>query len=143
MRAVIVAGKGALLGLFSGFLLGFLFKWIQYSELADVYTLLLNVDFIPQLPQPLPEWFEFSMHLAVSIVIGIVFVILNDWKYAPWRWGLLMGIAPIPLFIPLTTLSERTPAITDIAALSWWVIGHLVYGVALTALSFFLDRKKS
>ena len=143
MRMRSILSRGALLGVLTGFLLGVLFKWIEYYDLADVYTLLLNVDFIPQLPQPLPEWVEFSMHLAVSVMIGIVFMLLNNWKHAPWRWGLFMGIAPIPLFIPLTMLSERTPALSDMAALWWWVIGHLVYGVALTMLSFFLNRKTS
>ncbi len=135
MRANSIIYPGLGYGLISGVILGLFFKWIEYTGIADVYTLLLNVDFVPQLPQPLPEWFEFSLHLIVSLVIGIMFCALMSWRRKALMWGLLMGIAPIPLFIPLTLLSDRTPAIDDFSALTWWIIGHVIYGLSLSLLS--------
>ena len=39
--------KGLWIGFWSGLILGLLLKWIQSVTGEQVYTLLLNVDFIP------------------------------------------------------------------------------------------------
>lgn len=137
-RSSIFIGAGK--GLLAGIGLGLFFKWIEFNGIANVYTLLLNVDFIPNIPQPLPEWIEFSLHLVVSVAIGIVYQLLNVWRFKPWSWGILMGIVPVPLFIPLTLMSARTPAIDDTSALVWWVVGHLLYGASLPVFSIVVKK---
>jgi hypothetical protein len=138
-----ILSKGFWFGLITGIILGLFFKWIEYLGWADVYALLLNVDFIPYLPMPLPEWIEFSLHLLVSVAIGIMYSIAINWRNHPWTWGLILGILPIPLFIPLTLLSERTPAIDDTNALVWWIIGHILYGLNLAVLNVVMPFVKS
>ncbi|MNI23270.1 hypothetical protein D3C73_768550 [compost metagenome] len=126
--------KGLLYGLITGFLIGLFFKAIEEQGIANVYTLLLNVDFIPFIPHPLPQWQELLLHLIVSLIVGVGFSILMAWSRKPWIWGMGISLITIPLFIPLTLLSERTPQIDDTTALLWWIVGHLGYGVCLALL---------
>lgn len=127
--------EGIWLGLWSGIALGLFFKLVQALTGSLVYTLLLNVDFLP-LARPLhleqlPEWLEFLLHLTVSLALGVFCVLLVRRGWRPVRTGLLLGLLPAPLFVPLTLLSERTPRLDDTEALAWWLAGHLLYGVLL------------
>ncbi|MVO98698.1 hypothetical protein [Paenibacillus lutrae] len=121
-------------GLVPGIILGLMFKTVEFYQFTRVYTLLLNVDFIPGFQKDLPEWFEFSLHLAVSLGLGAAFAVLLRRYSRPWLPGLLLGLVPVPLFVPLTLLSARTPELSDGAALVWWVAGHLIYGLLLGLL---------
>ncbi|MFP3786948.1 hypothetical protein, partial [Burkholderia sp. SIMBA_024] len=51
--------SGILTGILSGVVLGFFLKTIQFYTGEKVYTLLLNIDFVPGLPPTLPEFIEF------------------------------------------------------------------------------------
>jgi hypothetical protein len=134
MRRPQIIITGGFFGIVAGLLIGLFFKWIESMELANVYTLLLNIDFIPFLPPQLDEWQEFSLHLLVSAMMGLLFGWLLQWSGRPWLSGMLVGLIPLPLFIPLTLISERTPAIDDFYALLWWIVGHLGYGACLSLL---------
>lgn len=120
-----------LVGFISGFILGLFLKWIQYATGSLVYTLLLNIDFVPFLPERLPEPLEFTLHLVVSVIIAWIYRIWIRFSPHPWRYGILIGIASSFLFIPLTLMSDRVPAITDMTAYSYWLAGHLLYGLSL------------
>jgi hypothetical protein len=126
---------GILAGMLTGIAMGFFFKWIENVTGSKVYILLLNVDFVPFLPQPLPEWLEFILHLIVSVGISALYIMLllryPSLRTKALRLGIAAGALAIPTFIPLTLLSTRTPAIDDGVALFWWVVGHLLYGVGL------------
>lgn len=128
--------RGFAFGLVPGIALALLFKAVESLAGPRVYTLLLNVDFIPGLGGSLPEWFELSLHLAVSVVIGFLYAFLLGRLEKPWLPGLLLGIAPIPLFIPLTQLavSAGTPGLSDVDAMIWWIAGHLFYGMILAVM---------
>jgi hypothetical protein len=137
---------GLLAGVLTGVVMGFVFKGVESLTGVKVYTLLLNVDFVPFLSQPLPEWLEFGLHLIVSVVIAIVFLFLLNRFTAiakrPILFGIIAGCLAIPTFIPLTLLSERTPAIDDMAALFWWIAGHLLYGWLLGGYGRLISKKK-
>ncbi|MBP1993900.1 hypothetical protein [Paenibacillus eucommiae] len=143
MPMIKIVFRGSVYGLITGFILGFFFKLIEANGLADVYTLLLNVDFLPFFPEPLPEWQEFSFHLIVAIVIGIVFTLLIQYRPNPWLWGALLGLVPVPLFIPLTLLSHRTPSIYDVSALCWWIAGHVLYSISLSVFGIVWQKNSS
>ncbi|WP_179232631.1 hypothetical protein [Paenibacillus rigui] len=152
------AGTGMLYGLVSGVGLALFLKAVQAMTGSRVYTLLLNVDFVPwnelmgRPVLPLPEWFEFSLHLIVSFIIGVVFVeglrIEAAWKVTwsarsfAWTWGALLGLIPIPLYVPLSLLSERTPRLDDGEAWCWWAAGHLLYGLLLGCFARLKDWMK-
>lgn len=141
---------GIAAGLVSGITLGLLFRWVEHRFGVGVYTLLLNIDFIPYVPERLAEQLEFALHLGVSLTIGIAYIAWLTGERGtrlrlpqldrPWPAGLLFGSLPILLFIPLTLVSERTPAIDDFAALAWWIAGHVLYGVILGSFGALLKR---
>lgn len=131
-----------LVGLLSGIILGLFLKWIQYATGSLVYTLLLNIDFVPFLPDRLPELIEFALHLVVSVIIAWIYSIWIRLSPHPWRYGILIGIASSLLFIPLTLMSDRVPAITDMTAYGYWLIGHLLYGLSLSLLAKVLLMRK-
>ena len=61
--------RGSFAGFISGLFLGLFLKVIQHQFGIKVYTLLLNVDYIPVLKEiKFPEIIEFSFHLLISIV---------------------------------------------------------------------------
>ncbi|WP_424768971.1 hypothetical protein [Paenibacillus sp. sgz302251] len=123
---------GITAGGISGIVLGVTMKLLEHWSGKAVYVLLLNVDFIKWLPAQMPEWVEFTLHLAVALPIGILYLILLSLWRSPM--GLSMGLSAAITcctWIPLTQLSERTPSVTDIEALLWWIAGHLVYGFVL------------
>jgi len=118
-------------GVISGIILGLFLKWIQYVTGSLVYTLLLNIDFVPFLPERLPEPIEFTLHIVVSVIIAWLYSVWIRFSPHPWRYGLLIGLASSLLFIPLTLMSDRVPAITDMTAYRYWLAGHMLYGLSL------------
>lgn len=129
---------GIRIGLVSGVLLGLFFRIVQQATGSKVYTLLLNVDFLPLSSwlgmAVLPEWLEFSLHLIVSIIIGSTYVGLIREGRSLQLWGWLLGLLPSLLWIPLTQLSDRVPSIDDGTALLWWLAGHFLYAIVLIIL---------
>jgi magnesium-transporting ATPase (P-type) len=139
--------QGIFAGVASGIILGLFLKWIEQTTNHKVYTLLLNVDYIPLLMRlSLNESVEFALHLVISIVISLFFV----WLLRRSRWSprenfsfivaisLLIGI----LLFPTTMLSTRTPELTDFGALFYWIIGHVLYGGVLGFLLVIVNPKK-
>jgi hypothetical protein len=124
-------------GTVAGILLGLFFKAIQFTTGLKVYTLLLNVDYIPILNRfTFPESIEFGFHLIVSIILGIL--IMKFLKPNQHNWIMMIGIVIGILLFPTTALSSRTPAISDYPALIYWLVGHTFYGIILMLL---LKRK--
>ncbi|WP_458119710.1 hypothetical protein [Paenibacillus sp. Z6-24] len=135
--------QGIIAGLLSGVLLGFFLKWIQLLTGSGVYTLLLNIDFVPMLPDRLPEWLEFSLHLTVSFVLGFLYRLwLIRWPH-PWICGLLIGAASSLLFFPLALMSERVPQVDDLPSYMYWLAGHILYGLVLGLLGDLELRRTS
>ncbi|RLQ93817.1 hypothetical protein [Falsibacillus albus] len=123
-------------GLISGVVLGLFLKLIEITTYLKVYTLLLNLDYVPILNHiHFPEIVGFLIHLMISIVLSIVlqlFLIKKDW--APKRilfFYILAGFAVGILLYPTTILSDRTPALNNNSAIGFWLLGHLLYGLTL------------
>ncbi|MGN7411506.1 hypothetical protein [Paenibacillus sp. SAF-068] len=135
--------SGILTGLLSGVVLGFFLKVIQGYTGEQVYTLLLNIDFVPGLPPTLPEFIEFSLHLVVSVVIGIFYVWWVQRKGHPMFKGVLLGAASSLLYIPLSPLSSRVPDLYDVAAILYWIVGHLLFGIVLGLCGKYINTKKA
>ncbi|USK35548.1 hypothetical protein LIT25_09795 [Bacillus sp. F19] len=85
--------------------------------------LLLNIDFIYR--EPLPELYEFVLHLAVAVVIGILYIFtLNFFNISAilikWLTSFALTLTALLLYLPLTILAVReTPAINDFEAIAW------------------------
>lgn len=142
--------KGIWIGFWSGLLLGILLKWIQAVTGEQVYTLLLNVDFIPLIGRV--DWSEpvaFAFHLVLSLLISIVYVYLA--KRNSYTFGQLVLLSLgmcIPFFLlyfPLSALAVRedVPTLTDAGAIIYWMFAHLTYALALPILYKTFERKNA
>ena len=123
----------------AGFVLGLFLKVVEHLTNKRVYTLLLNVDYFPVLKNyHFPEGIEFAFHLIISLLItSCLFILRNRLNWT--NTALLVNSIISQLIIgcvlfPTTILSDRTPAITDALALTWWVIGHILYGLIVGIL---------
>lgn len=133
---------GLLAGLISGTALGLAMKLLGNLTGMAVYVLLLNVDFMQWLPNPMTELAEFALHLMFALPLGVLFlVLLRIWK-SPLGLGLGMSLAiACCTWIPLTQLSDRVPSSADTTALLWWISGHLIYGAVLAGFGYLWIKK--
>ncbi|EWG11631.1 hypothetical protein [Cytobacillus firmus] len=131
--------RGIFTGLLSGTFLGLFLNIIEISTGIKVYTLLLNVDYFPILKNyHLPESIEFVFHLIISVIVAfsLLFIIKK------YRWNrtqiivrtLLTTFSIGVLLYPTTALSDRTPELTSLPAIFFWLLGHLLYGLLLSSL---------
>ncbi|MEH6987054.1 hypothetical protein V7021_04330 [Cytobacillus firmus] len=130
---------GAFTGLLSGIFLGLFLKMIEISTGIKVYTLLLNVDYFPILKNYyFPELIEFGFHLIISVIVAIsVLLIIKKCRWNRTRIivrTLFITFSIGVLLYPTTALSDRTPELTSLPAIFFWLLGHLLYGLLLSSL---------
>lgn len=124
------------IGTVSGALLAILLKAAEALTGKKVYTLLLNVDYIPILKDyQFTELTEVSFHLLISIIICGIIIQLFMRSGGTIRRQIVVLSLFANVFIgmmlyPTVLLSDRTPEFTDAAALFLWLAGHAVYGWA-------------
>jgi len=137
---------GVVGGIISGIFLGLFLKGLEDWTSIRVYTLLLNIDYIPWLNSyKFPEIIEFGLHVIISIVLSVILIFYFGRKPLSQKslilrvmWvGLTVGL----LLYPTTSLSDRTPEMTDFAALFLWLIGHVLYGLLLGLLIAYKPRR--
>ncbi|OMF37130.1 hypothetical protein BK133_07580 [Paenibacillus sp. FSL H8-0548] len=133
---------GMMAGVISGTVLGFAMKLLEQMTGSAVYVLLLNIDFVKWVPDGLNEQLEFALHLIVSIPLAIIYLaLLSIWR-SPVVLSFGMSIAAACCtWIPLTQLSVRTPDMSDLTALFWWLMGHFLYGAVLACFGVFWLRR--
>ncbi|WP_347861192.1 hypothetical protein U0355_10945 [Salimicrobium sp. PL1-032A] len=139
---------GAWIGTIAGVALGSFMYAIEKIFGLSLYTLLMNVDFIPgirhAMGNPALEWL---LHLSVSWVIGIMFVSILHYssrQTSPFRYLLsgILSLGAAATYVPLTILAiQPTPSVTDGRALAYWLIGHGIYGYVLVFSYDNLRRK--
>lgn len=135
--------RGFIYGTITGFLLGLIFYLIEKGMDIKLFTLLLNVDFIPILGTiSFPVYVEFSFHLIVSWAIAITFVwVVHFLKvtafFALQLTAFLLTFPAFLLYFPLTAWAlKEVPAPTDFTAFFYWVIGHFLYSISLGYLEY-------
>ncbi|WP_052455621.1 hypothetical protein [Bhargavaea cecembensis] len=140
-------GRPAAAGLAAGVFLGALLYAAEKATGLKVYTLLMNIDYVPVLKEyRFPAPVEFSFHLIVSVVLAVILfriVLRFRWtgrRMAGWVTA-LNGIVGLGIW-PVTALSERTPALGDAAALGVWLAAHLLYGGVLAWMFGRILRKE-
>ena len=146
MRKSIV--YGLIIGIISSFIIGFYLKWVEKYFQQKVYTLLLNIEYLPILKHyHFSEMIDFLFHTIVSIIIVIILIIVI-YKYRWTNRQIFIRTILISLFIgvliyPTTIFSEKTPEMTSLLAISHWLIGHLLYGIALSLGFIFVKQRYS
>src|SRR5699024_11796194 len=87
---------------------GFFLKILELITDLKVYTLLLNIDFIPILGNiNFPEWIEFSFHIIISVILTYIFyyfVVKNNWGWQNILFYVSLGNMLIGFLIYLITL---------------------------------------
>ncbi|WP_153723390.1 hypothetical protein [Sporosarcina cascadiensis] len=127
--------KAAWSGIITGLILALFLKGVQAVTGRKVYTLLLNVDYIPVIKEfQFPEAAEVSFHLIISVILCLLLVILYKSSRGVIRkqfiWtSLLVNVFIGLLLYPTTSFSDRTPDTADMPALFWWIAGHALYGL--------------
>lgn len=126
-----------LYGLISGLVLAAFLKVTELITQFKVYTLLLNVDYIPYINTfAFPELIEVGFHLIVSIALAVCLYLLFVHLKITSRKQIIVTttaacfIIGIALF-PTTTFSDKTPDFTSIPSFSYWMAGHFSYGCIL------------
>jgi hypothetical protein len=128
----------------SGLLMAGYLRLIESITDNKVYTLLLNVDYLPVLKNATGiEWLELSLHMIVALAITWILSTFllprcsTEKQFLNYviAFSILIGI----LLYPSTVLSNRTPALFDAEAWFWWLSSHLIYGISL---GFLLANKK-
>lgn len=132
-------------GVLAAFVLGGFLKIVEQITGETVYVLLLNVDYFPIIKDwEMNEILDFSLHVFVSI--GLVIILY--WVFN--RLGVSRNIYPyvianlmigFTLFFT-TAFSNRTPDILDVAAFTYWIVGHLIYGVVVGCFNVYIDVKR-
>lgn len=139
--------QACMAGIYAGFLLGFLLKFAQEASGLLVYTLLMNVDYIPILKHfHFPEWIEFSFHLIISVVIGLLILVIavkQNWS-SQWifYYTIIINACIAVMIYPTTLLSTRTPPLLSVPSIAVWISAHLLYGIMLGSLLMLIARKK-
>lgn len=130
------AGYTFFAGTIAGVALGLLLKFLQQATGYKVYTLLLNIDYIPVLGSwHLAEFWEFILHLIVAVVLAFILMEIAIRRQLIGRTliklciAINIGIAIC--YYPITILSERTPSVTSYPSLLLWVGAHALYGLLL------------
>ncbi|WP_019416083.1 hypothetical protein [Paenisporosarcina sp. TG20] len=130
------------IGVFSGILLGLVLKLIESLTHVRVYTLLLNVDFIPFIGSIMwGETLEFIFHVLISICTAFIFVYLahqfhiGDSNPKLFLLSFIICLPTFPLYFLLSSLAiKEVPVWNDWSALSYWVLAHLIYVCILPIL---------
>lgn len=135
-----------IIGIVTSFVLGYFLKIIESLTSIKVYTLLLNIDFVPILGKiDFPEWVEFSFHIIISIILAFIFnyaVLKYKWNWQGILFYVSLGNMLVGLLIyPITLFSDRTPPLLSIFPLNFWLIGHLIYGISMSLLFILIQNK--
>ncbi|MFF5995642.1 hypothetical protein AAGS61_12965 [Lysinibacillus sp. KU-BSD001] len=123
----------------AGIFLGLLMKWMQYVTGYKIYTLLMNVDYIPIVKEyTFPEWVEFTFHLIIAVILTYVIVWIA-WKKSFTSKQLISFTVIVNIVIaialyPTTALSDRTPPLLSVPSFGLWLVAHIAYGVVLGIL---------
>ena len=125
--------------LIAGMFLGFFMKWLQDVTGYKVYTLLMNVDYIPILKEYIfPAWIEFTFHLIIAVILAYA-IVWVAWKKHYTRKQLIRFTIVVNIIIaialyPTTALSDRTPALFSFPSFGLWLVAHIAYGIVLGVL---------
>ncbi|MFE8703690.1 hypothetical protein ACFYKX_24280 [Cytobacillus sp. FJAT-54145] len=140
--------NATVIGIISGIVLGAVLKVIEEQTTKKVYTLLLNIDFIPILNSiQFGEMGEFLFHLLFSIILSFIYMSWTE-KSSPnsaLAYFVKASIVTFPtilLYFPLSFLAlKEVPAINDIQSIMFWTFGHFMYVIALSVLVYLQQKK--
>ncbi|PKR78325.1 hypothetical protein CEY16_00775 [Halalkalibacillus sediminis] len=138
-----------IVGVVSATAMGTYLYWIEQMTGKQLYTLLMNIDFIYQpddnMNSQLFAVFEFSLHVLVAIIMVLIYLFMIQREFFKNRRFELAAIITFVAFLtyfPLTILAQtETPAITDFVAISDWFLAHVIFFFIFYYFTEFLMKK--
>ncbi|WP_188207114.1 hypothetical protein [Alkalibacillus aidingensis] len=137
-------------GLVSSTAISLYFYIIEAFTGKQLFTLLLNLDFIFDPPETVPDnlymAFEYSLHVLVATLIASIYLYLITKRKGLWKRRLevaaLLTFIAFLTYFPLTAIAKTTtPAPTDLVAIFDWFIGHVIFFFNLYYISEWLFHK--
>ncbi|MBB4827078.1 ABC-type Fe3+-siderophore transport system permease subunit [Sporosarcina luteola] len=125
------------IGTFAGLVLSCFFYVIERTTGNKVYTLLLNVDYIPVFRNyTYSEPVELLFHIIISVLLVYsLYLMIQIWKIKRIiAVCILINFLLGAILYPTTGFSTRTPPIESLSAIGYWLAGHLLYGLILGLL---------
>ncbi len=129
---------GLWIGTLSGIVLGLYMWFVEMATGKKIYTLLMNVDFIPVIGGvDWPVYMEWLFHMIISWIIGVLYVYalknwISDTIRNQWRLSIFLTAGASTTYVPLTLLAiKETPDLTDGVAITYWLVGHVLYAITL------------
>ncbi|WP_017185445.1 hypothetical protein [Alkalibacillus haloalkaliphilus] len=116
----------------------------------QLFTLLLNIDFIYTPSEAVPDnfylAFEYALHVLVATLIVCVYLYLITKKNKIWERRMevaaLLSFIAFLTYFPLTILAKTTtPAPADIVAIFDWFIAHVIFFFNLYYITEWLFKK--
>ncbi|GGJ53470.1 hypothetical protein [Virgibacillus salexigens] len=133
-----------IIGAAAGLGIAAVLKLIQAFTEKQVYTLLLNVDYIPVLKDlSYDELGEVILHLLVSILlVPMLYIGLLQMNQSRNILAYFFCSSFIGTVLYTTTVfSPRTPNLFDGEAFLYWVGAHMIYGVIVGGLIIIMLRE--
>ncbi|UOQ86534.1 hypothetical protein [Gracilibacillus salinarum] len=122
------------IGTIAGMVLGVFLLVVESITGEKVYTLLLNVDFVPFLQNRTSVLLEWFFHLLIAWMITWVYVTFTNRRMST---VLFISCAAALTYFPLTIIAvQSTPAVSNGMAILYWFIGHGLFGITL----YYLDK---
>src|SRR5699024_575800 len=122
--------KLSLIGIIAGIVLAAFLKMIQLLTGNKAYVLLFEVDYVPILQHLYPvSVVQFAFHFGtciLSVIVLYFFLRFFHLEKTVVAYVAFIMIGSSILYL-LTMLSPKTPDVTDMFALGYWVIGHGIF----------------
>nr|WP_289038965.1 hypothetical protein [uncultured Allobacillus sp.] len=124
-----------LIGSISAILMGLYFYVIEQFTGKQLYTLLMNIDFLIMFERE-AIWiaaFEFFLHTLVAVILVRIYLSLIELKEITSKekrmeWAAILAFIAFLTYFPLTTIAKTdTPKLTDLAAIFDWFLGHVIF----------------
>ncbi|MBH0166022.1 hypothetical protein IHV12_13950 [Fictibacillus sp. 7GRE50] len=134
-----------LFGSLAGILLACFFYVPEVLFGLNLYTFLLNIDFLP-LPDSIiyNEPFQFVLHIIIAIIL-IAFVDLFCRIYShPYQISLIINVIMSFTFFPLYHLAVEKPFSAPVTLpFIIWLLGHILFAIIIAYFVTLLNKKRS
>lgn len=125
------------IGIISGIILAGFLKIIELLTGNEVYYLLFDTSYIPLIKTFHPTWLiETIFHFATCMIsIYALYHILQPFhlEKSAIAYIVIFGFGSSILYF-LTIFSTKTPPITNLEALMYWTIGHILFSLTAVGL---------
>ncbi|MBH0172929.1 hypothetical protein IHV09_05140 [Fictibacillus sp. 23RED33] len=134
-----------LFGSLAGILLACFFYVPEVLFGLNLYTFLLNIDFLP-LPDSViyNEPFQFVLHIIIAIILIAFVDLFCRIYYHPYQISLIINVIMSFTFFPLYHLAVEKPFSAPLTLpFIIWLLGHILFAIIIAYFVTLLNKKRS